>query len=63
MLTLLHSQIEDFTNSPQQLQNQLADAYIKFFVTAWFWPYYVMGNLDEWQKLGITLNGVRPIKC
>jgi hypothetical protein len=63
MLTLLQSQIEDFTNSPQQLQNHLADTYVKFFVTAWFWPYYVMGNLDDWQKLGITLNGARPIKC
>ena len=63
MLTLLQSQIEDFTNSPQQLQNNLADNYVKFFVTAWFWPYYVMGNLDDWQKLGITLNGARPIKC
>ena len=63
MLTLLQSHLEDFTNSPQQLQNNLADNYVKFFVTAWFWPYYVMGNLDEWQKLGITLNGARPIKC
>ena len=63
MLTLLQSQIEDFTSSPQQLQNNLADNYVKFFVTAWFWPYYVMGNLDDWQKLGITLNGARPIKC
>ena len=63
MLTLLQSHLEDFTNSPQQLQNQVADAYVKLFITAWFWPYYVMGNLDEWQKLGITLNGARPIKC
>jgi len=63
MLTLLQSQLEDFTNSPQKLQNQVADAYVKLFITAWFWPYYVMGNLDEWQKLGITLNGARPIKC
>jgi len=63
MLTLLHSHLEDFTNSPQKLQNQVADAYVKLFITAWFWPYYVMGNLDEWQKLGITLNGARPIKC
>ena len=63
MLTLLQSHLEDFTNSPQQLQNQVADAYVKLFITAWFWPYYIMGNLDEWQKLGITLNGARPIKC
>jgi len=63
MLTLLQSHLEDFTNSPQKLQNQVADAYVKLFITAWFWPYYVMGNLDDWQKLGITLNGIRTIKC
>jgi len=41
--------------------NQLADACVGLFITAWFWPYYVMGNLDAWQKLGITMNGIRPI--
>jgi len=37
------------------------DAYVGMWVTAWFWPYFVMGNADDWQKLGITMNGVRPI--
>jgi len=46
-----------------QFQNQLVDLQIKMFITSWFWPYYVMGNADDWQKLGITLNGARPIRC
>ena len=45
------------------LQNLVTDHYVKVFVTAWFWPYFVMGNADTWQKLGITMNGVGPIKC
>lgn len=57
----------DYTESVLKLNNQIAsdimDAQIKFFVTAWFWPYFIMGNLDSWQKLGITLNGVKPIRC
>ena len=43
--------------------DQLIDFQTKMFVTAWFWPYFIMGNLDSWQKMGITMNGVRPIKC
>jgi len=37
------------------------DQIIKNFITLWFWPYFVIGTIDEWTKLGITLNGVRPI--
>lgn len=43
--------------------DQLIDFQTKLFITAWFWPYFIMGNLDSWQKMGITMNGVRPIKC
>lgn len=49
--------------SLEQPASDIMDAQIKFFVTAWFWPYFVMGNLDSWQKLGITLNGIKPIRC
>jgi hypothetical protein len=37
------------------------DAYMGMCVTAWFWPYFVMGNLDAWQKMGVTLNGIGPM--
>lgn len=63
MKTLIQSQIEDIQNYPMDLQNLVTDHYVKVFVTAWFWPYFVMGNADTWQKLGITMNGVGPIKC
>jgi len=43
------------------VNNQIYDQVMKNFITMWFWPYFVMGNLDDWQKLGITLNGARPI--
>ena len=46
---------------PLEIPNKLVDAYVGAWVTVWFWPYFIMGNADEWQKLGITMNGVRPI--
>lgn len=45
----------------EQQANSIFDFYTKIFITSWFWPYYVIGNLDDWQKLGITLNGAKPI--
>ena len=44
-----------------EINQRIADHYVAVFVTAWFWPYFVMGNLDGWQKLGITLNGIKPM--
>ena len=49
--------------NPLQTQNQLADLYVRQFITLWFWPYFIMGNADTWTQLGITMNGARPIKC
>ncbi len=46
---------------PLEISGKLVDAYVGIWVTAWFWPYFVMGNADAWQKLGITMNGVKPI--
>lgn len=46
---------------PLEIPNKIIDAYIGLWVTAWFWPYFVMGNADTWQKLGITMNGIRSI--
>ena len=37
------------------------DESVRIFLISWYWPNFVIGNFDEWQKLGITLNGVRPI--
>jgi len=51
-----------YTNYPHlEVLDKFADAYVSFWITGWFWPYFVMGNADTWQKLGITMNGVRPI--
>ena len=41
--------------------NNILDTYTKCLVLNWFWPYFLMGNIHEWTKLGITLNGARPI--
>jgi len=41
--------------------NKIFDAYMSLWVTAWFWPYFLMGNADSWQKLGITMNGIKPM--
>ena len=39
------------------------DESVKLGINLWFMPYVIIGSLDEWQKLGITLNGARPIPC
>lgn len=39
------------------------DMAVKNWMNLIFWPYQYMAMLDEWQQLGITLNGVRPIRC
>lgn len=46
---------------PLEISGKLMDAYAGMWVTAWFWPYFIMGNADAWQKLGITMNGVKPM--
>ena len=37
------------------------DEIIRQWVTLYFWPYFVAGNLDDWLSMGITLNGSRPV--
>ena len=39
------------------------DEYVRLSLISWYWPNFVMGNFDDWVKLGITLNGIRPIRC
>ena len=51
-----------YNNYPQlEALNKLADAYVSLWVTGWFWPYFIMGNVGDWEKLGITMNGIKPI--
>ena len=37
------------------------DAYIGYWTTVWFSPYFIMGTAGDWEKLGITMNGIKPI--
>lgn len=37
------------------------DESIKLFLFAQFWPNFVIGNLDDWMKLGITMNGAKTL--
>ena len=46
---------------PLETSNKLIDAYVGVWVTAWFWPYFVMGTAGDWEKLGITMNGIKTI--
>jgi len=51
----------NYSNPVLEINQRITDAYVGMFVTAWFWPYFVIGNLESWQKLGITMNGLKPI--
>jgi len=37
------------------------DQCIKFGLVMYFWPIYQLGLQDEWLKMGVTLNGIKPI--
>jgi hypothetical protein len=37
------------------------DESVRLFLLSYYWPNFVMGNADEWMKMGITLNGARPM--
>lgn len=51
-----------YNNYPQlEALNKLTDTYVGLWVTGWFWPYFVMGNAGDWEKLGITMNGAKPM--
>lgn len=36
------------------------DMYVLIWLKMYYWPYFVAGNVDDWCKMGITLNGIRP---
>jgi hypothetical protein len=37
------------------------DELVRQWIVLYYWPYFVSGNLDNWMKMGVTLNGVRPM--
>lgn len=37
------------------------DEFIRQWIVLYYWPYFVAGNIDDWTKMGITLNGARPL--
>jgi len=39
------------------------DQSVKMFLIGWYTPNFIIGNADEWIKLGVTLNGIRHIRC
>jgi len=44
-----------------QLTEQYIDYCTKLSLVCYFWPLYQLGQQDEWFKMGITLNGFKPI--
>lgn len=45
----------------EQLLNNTMDEFVRLWLVSYYWPYFVLGNLDDWMKMGVTLNGVRPL--
>ena len=41
----------------------LFDEFVKQWITLYYWPYFLAGNIDSFMGAGVTLNGIRPIKC
>lgn len=45
----------------EQFLNNMFDELARQWIMLYYWPYFVVGNLDDWMKLGMTLNGARPV--
>jgi hypothetical protein len=39
----------------------MLDEMARIWITAYFWPYFIMGNMDNFKEIGITLNGIHPL--
>ena len=50
-----------YYHAADQFIGMCFDEYVRLFLVNWYWPNFVMGNFDDWQKLGITLNGAKPL--
>jgi len=40
--------------------DKLIDIQVKFFLLFWYLPYYMLTDMNAWQKMGIAINGVKP---
>lgn len=45
----------------QKLLDLYIDQYVKLGLVFYFWPIYQLGLQDEWMKMGLTLNGAKPL--
>lgn len=52
---------EFFVPNLSNIFDKMADQYVRLFLISYFWPYFVAGNIDDWIKMGVTLNGARPM--
>ena len=48
-------------NNQEELWFWWFDQMIKLSLTYYFTPNFIIGNVDDWMKLGITMNGARPL--
>ena len=37
------------------------DELVRQWIIAYYWPYWLAGNLDDLMAAGVTLNGIRPV--
>jgi len=52
-----------YTALSKQITDNIVDTYVKLVIISWFWPYFLISNLDNYHTKGITLNGIKHIKC
>ena len=45
----------------ERLQSNMIDNFVRLWLVSYYWPYFVAGNIDDWMKMGVTLNGLRPM--
>jgi hypothetical protein len=48
-------------NPIQQISDEVFDNWIRLILFGYYLPYFIAGNIDDWMKMGVTMNGVKPI--
>lgn len=43
------------------LGEEVFDQWVRLMLIGYYLPYFIVGNADDWIKLGVTMNGVKPI--